>query len=766
MDATVNANTCLVSLGNGASMRIEVLGPQAFRIRLRQDNTFREPALVRYGILNVQADSGTTIEIIEAPGQLVVATAEATVSVDTVCGTMALTRADGTLLTHDVTPPWSDSARGFGATLSLADGERLYGLGDVTRERIQKRGLRSMMWVRNVESYVPIPCVMSSRGWGLLLNTTWRHFFDLGAANPGELRFWGTQGELDYVLFVGDDLPALLDVYTNIAGKPALLPLWGYGLTFVSNEQANAREMLDDCLNLRREAIPCDLIGLEPGWMSKHYDYSVEKAWHPERFYIPPWAPKGPQTFLGAADRLGFKMSLWLCCDYDLSFEAERRAGVAGYAPPEDRAQHADDFELDYHQHLPVMMDQLTRPEEAWFEHLKPFVDQGVSAFKMDGARQVNEHPDRRWGNGMGDEEMHNLYPVLLNQQMAEGFSVHTGRRPMIYSSGGYMGIQQFAATWAGDTGGGPKPLISMLNHGLSGHSNASCDMDVFTPAGIHFGFLQPWSQVCSWAYWRHPWLLGDKLLPLFKSYARLRYRLLPYLYAMAHRAATSGLPMMRAMALAFPDDPQSDDLLQQYMLGDALLVAAFTEHVHLPEGVWFDLWTGERFEGPQDLDYALPGTRPDGLVPGGPLFVRAGSIIPTWPVMDYVGQKPVTEVGLQIYPDLVTQQVTRFVLYEDDGETLAYLDGAAAEAEITVTVDPGQMRLVVGPRRGAYAGMLAARTYEVSIHGVPGPAGVLVEGAAESTGVWVYDAALRILRISLSEDPQRQAPRTVVLRW
>ncbi len=89
-------------------------------------------------------------------------------------------------------------------------------------------------------------------------------------------------------------------------------------------------------------------------------------------------------------------------------------------------------------------MDQLTRPEEPWFDHLKKFVDQGVSAFKMDGARQVNEHPDRKWGNGMDDEEMHNLYPTLLNQQMHQGFREHTGRRPMIYSSGGYTGLQQY----------------------------------------------------------------------------------------------------------------------------------------------------------------------------------------------------------------------------------------------------------------------------------------------------------------------------------
>ena len=248
------------------------------------------------------------------------------------------------------------------------------------------------------------------------------------------------------------------------------------------------------------------LVGLEPGWMERNYDYSTQKKWHPERFYIPYWGPKGPHTFLGAAERLGFKMSLWLCCDYDLSFEEERRAGGSVEKTAETKGFHPDDFERDEHfGHGAVRMDKLTKPEEPWFEHLKAFVDQGVSAFKMDGSLQVNEHPDRRWGNGMDDEEMHNLYPTLLNKQMSLGFQEHTGRRAMIYSSGGYAGIQRYAATWAGDTGGGPKSLVSILNHGLSGHSNASCDMEVFSPEGIHFGFLQPWSQVCSWAYWRHP---------------------------------------------------------------------------------------------------------------------------------------------------------------------------------------------------------------------------------------------------------------------
>lgn len=760
-----------LSLGTGGVVRVEVLAPHTFRVRMNASGEFPEPALVRYGILHAGGDPNVAVTVEETPETFNFRTAAAALAVDRTDGRLTLARADGTVLTEQVTPPWSGPDRGFGAVFGLAEGEKLYGLGDVTRDRIEKRGFRTQIWVVNVQSYVPIPYVMSSRGWALFLNTTWRHAFDLGATEPDQLKFWGRRGELDLFLFTGDDYAALLDAYTNVSGKPHLLPLWGYGLTFVSNQQADAREMLDDALNFRREEIPCDLIGLEPGWMETYYDYTVEKQWHPERFYLPHWAPKGPHTFLGALDRLGFRLSLWLCCDYDLSYEAERRAGSAGFERPEARTQHPDDFEMDYHQHTPVRMDQLTRPEEPWYEHLKPFVDQGVSAFKMDGARQVNEHPDRMWGNGMDDEEMHNLYPVLLNQQMHAGFAAQTGRRPMIYSSGGYAGIQQFSATWAGDTGGGPKPLLSMVNHGLSGHSNTSCDMDVFTPAGIHFGFLQPWSQVCSWAYWRHPWLLGDELLPIFKRYARLRYRLLPYLYAMAHEAARTGMPVMRALPLIFPDDPAADALIHQYMLGDAFMVTAFTDEVHLPAGVWFDYWTGARYEGPQDLAYEVP----EGV--GGPLFVRANAIVPTWPVMDYVGQQAVTEVGLHLYPDVAATGHHDFTLYEDDGETLAYREGAVARAPVTLDTAPEGVTVTIGPRQGGYEGMVAARSYALVLYAVPEPAEILVDGQPLDRDAWTYDVAgdphiagvpgvVSTVRLTLSEDPDRVRTRRVCLHF
>ncbi|MFB9751530.1 TIM-barrel domain-containing protein [Paenibacillus hodogayensis] len=776
-------NQIHLSLQNGEQMRIQVIAPDTFRIRISAAGDFREPALIRYGILD-NRQKAAVCSVDDQEHVWIIRTERAQLRVEKSSGRIELTNVQGELLTSHAIPPWSNPQRGFGAEFQLADEERLYGLGDETRERIQKRGHRANMWVANVKAYAPIPFLMSSKGWGLLINTTWRHAVDIGSAKPDRLRFWGRRGELDYYLFAGETLADLLQSYTSVAGKPQLLPIWSYGLTFVCNEQANAREMIDDALNFRREGIPCDLIGLEPGWMEKHYDYSVNKNWHPERFAIPKWLPDGgPATFFGALERLGFKLSLWLCADYDLSLHEERLiqtneettsvTTVSGGEGAGLQGAHPDDYEQDTALQYPVYMDGITKRSEAWYTHLNKFVRQGVSAFKLDGAKQVLDHPDRLWGNGMSDEEMHNLYPLLLAKQMYQGFREQAGRRPMIYTAGGYAGIQQYAATWAGDTGGGPKPLVSLLNHGLSGHANTSCDMDVFTPAGLHFGFLQPWSQVNSWAYWRHPWLLDKGMLAMFKMYAKLRYRLLPYIYATAHVAARSGMPIVRAMPVAFPDDPHSDELLHQYMLGDFFLVAAFTDQVYLPEGEWIDYWTGKRVVGPANIACDVPAYA------GGPLFVRAGAIIPTWPEMDYVGEKSVERLGLRVYPCGDSE----FTLYEDDGTTFAYEEGKIATTSFVCREREEDLAIHIGVRAGSYKGMPESRSYNLVIDSEEQPAHVTMGGeelpqlanseadrfdgdaGCPAPEGWIYDPERRTIRLTVAEDEQKCNPLEIRIR-
>ncbi|MCK5806000.1 MAG: DUF4968 domain-containing protein, partial [Lentisphaeria bacterium] len=380
-----------LQLRDGRILRVDVLSPSVFRIRVDVTEAFRESGLSRYGILRKDwPEVEVTVE--QGPGTTIFRTAAGMLSVDLATGRVALADASGKTRVAESAPGRNDG-KGFDLALALHEDDRLYGMGDETRDRIQKRGHRNKMVVRNVASYTPIPFLMSSRGWGILLNTTWFHEYDAGATDPDVLRFTAPKGDLDYYLFLGDSLPELLDHYTQLSGRPALLPRWGYGLVYVHDErEVRARDVLYEARNFRDRGIPCDVISLEPDWMSKHYDFSVTKAWSEERFHTPFWLqPRQQGTFAGGLENMGFKLSLWLCCDYDLSEYEEaqlKESGTASDAGYVDAPTDLEDDLIKDPNFVPSYVDTVTKRGEPWFEHLKKFVDDGARAFKLDGANQ------------------------------------------------------------------------------------------------------------------------------------------------------------------------------------------------------------------------------------------------------------------------------------------------------------------------------------------------------------------------------------------
>ncbi len=736
----------VLAIDGNASVRVDVLGEQLFRVRFSKTGQWTESGLNRYGIFPTRFPE-VTFEKTEVNGTYTLATKQARLTISRKNGSLAMATADGKTLTEHSVPVYETSG-GYDIRFSLARDERLYGLGDVSRENVMRRGGSYEVWVRNVKAYIPIPVILSSRGWGLLMNTTWRNTFDVGKSDPDRLICTAPRSDLDYYLFCGRDYRSLLDIYTSFTGRPALLPVWGYAFTYVCNQNIDAFNLINEALTFRRENMPCDVIGLEPGWMSKNYDGTVAKQWHPQRFPIPYWAPKGPHTFLGALKRKGFKLSLWLCCDYDLGvYEEQLLAGITWNVKTNAEGKVININEGFEDERLSNPGSKKTKDTakkdeakqlEPWFEHLKKFVDQGAAAFKLDGSSQVIEHPTRKWGNGMTDEEMHNLYPVIYAKQMALGFENHTKRRPMVYSAGGYAGVQRFVASWAGDTGGGPKPLASMLNLGFSGHSNHSCDMDVSNPQSIHFGFLQTWAQQNNWDYWHQPWLQEDPQIATFREYDQLRYKLLPYLYSTAAEAALTGYPVMRAMSLACPDDPECDKSTCQYMLGDFLLVSAFTKEVRIPEGEWIDFWSGKPNKGPAKIPVQITQKQ------GGALLVKSGAIIPTWPVYNHVEKGWSPEVGLLVYPAANSS----FTLYEDDGQSLAYRDGKFAKTRLTCETTGKTLKLTVGDREGNYAGMPATREFTATIHLPAKPNAVTLDGTAVTDFQWDDTTSSAVVKI------------------
>jgi alpha-glucosidase (family GH31 glycosyl hydrolase) len=580
-------------------------------------------------------------------------------------------------------------------SVSLSETESFFGLGDSSRDGIQLRGKEILLEKSNVKCYGPMPLLLSSDGWAILVNTTYKTVFDIGKNDKSTLVIKVYGGQIDFYLFKAESLLGLVRETTRITGRPMMLPKFGYGLTVVNNEDIAIPQLLEYIRLYREQDIPCDMMGLEPSWMQEHYDFTNDKWWNKDKFYVPYWMPKntaGAGTFFHPVRCMGMQMSLWLCEDYDLIYHEE------GILPPEkDESGFPEGTEIEdeHFRNATVYQDKLTKIGEPWFEHLKKFVDNCAAGFKLDASNQVFAHPDRCWGGKFHDDEVHNVYPVILAKQMFEGFKEHTGRRIMTNTACAYIGTQQYAATWAGDTGGGPKTLISIMNYAMCGHSNTSCDMATTDPYSIHYCFLSPWAQQNFWNSWNYPFYLDEELKKRFVFYDRLRSAIFPYIYYTAHQANKEGTPILRPLPLVY-EGKGFENVNNAYMLGDNLFVGAFDMHFPLPEGEWVDYFTGEIYEGGKEIDY-----EPKGLTSGA-LFVKNGAVIVTMKPQKYILEKD-HEYIVNLYPSEVPGESA---IYEDDGFTFDYENGGYALTEIKSSgIQNGRLTLTVGKREGDFAG-------------------------------------------------------------
>lgn len=599
-------------------------------------------------------------------------------------------------------------------SFSMEDGERFYGGGSTSRDHIQHRGEFLRMWTTYQQTEIPMPFMMSSRGWGVYNNSTRKSFFDIGNQQKTKFNIINTFDEADFFLMMGKDMPAILNEYTLVTGRTYVLPKWAYGLCFGPNMREEQFDILNDAVRFRQFDVPCDVFWLEPQWMEKRYDFSTKKKWNYDRFSPEPYwlQDQYPKTmhnrlFIGKLRSMGFHLGLWLCEEYDLSIQeediiAERTGGkLSG--------------------------------QEHWMDHLTVFMDQGVEGFKLDPARTIDNHTNWEYYNGRTDKEMHNLNQVLLPKQMRELGRKYNGKRTWHHYCGGWSGTQHWTASTSGDNGGGKTALYDQLNLGMSGFLNTSCDvMSVpreLEMQGLHFGLFLPWVQINSWFSMMHPFYYAKEEQDIYRFYVKLRYSLAPYIYSMALEAAQNGMPIVRSMPLCFPDDRNCDDMTYQYMFGDNFCVGIFTNEIYLPKGTWTDAWSGEKIVSKgETFTREYPSNR------AGLLFIREGAIIPTQPDVEYLGARPFDRVILKVYP----HGDSAYTMLDDDGESYEYENGGIASTLFESHERDGGVDVVVNPVQGSFKGMPSEREYSFRIQRDSRPASVSLNGAAVQD--WTYE--------------------------
>ena len=516
--------------------------------------------------------------------------------------------------------------------------DRFFGLGEKWN-KVEKTSTRATVWSADTcgtnttdMSYKSVPVLFSTAGWGVMLHTSWRSFWEIGTFSYTAGSCLSESLHLDAFLFIAPTLAGLLEKYTALTGRPQMPPAWALGI-WMSRCQYENRVQVQDVLDrLRGEDIPCDVIHLDPQWMQATYFDRLgvdacdfvwnEAAWPDHAQMLQQWRDDGISACLWVNPYLPEGTPIY----------EEARAG--GYLL---RSEFGRPARLEHGQ--PVGLVDFTNPDAAewWKGKLKDLAAEGAAVFKPDYGDRVPE--DALFFNGRSGREMHNLYLYLYTRAAFEAAQeVHS--TAMVWRRAGYVGSQRFPGTWAGDTQVSWEAMRCCLRGGLSagltGEAFWSHDVGGFVGAApdpelyirwAQFGLFSPLTRFHGTTP-REPWEFGEAALAITRHYAHLRYRLMPYLLATAQEATVAGLPVLRHMALAFPAEPNVETLDEQYMLGGDLLVVpvlepgARTVTVYLPRGRWWPLEGGAPVEGGRFITAAAPLDRI-------PLFVREGAVIP-----------------------------------------------------------------------------------------------------------------------------------------
>lgn len=579
-------------------------------------------------------------------------------------------------------------------TFTARADERFVGFGEKFTA-LDKRGQRALMWnfdafgSESDRSYKCVPLYLSSRGYGVLVDSGTPVEFDVCQSTTSCVQILVPDDLIDYYVIAGPAPADVLDRFDRLTCRPVLPPKWAFGSWISSGFYVDTQEkVLERARRLREGGIPCDVLHLDCYWqVAGHWS---DLQWDTENF-------PDPAGMLATLAEQGFRVSLWInpyISHLSPYFEA---AAAAGHLL---RRRDGEVYVADvWHGTHPASgIVDFTNPDAAaWFSGLlRPLLAQGVSVFKTDFAEGVPA--DAVATNGMTGVELHNVYALLYNDVVSRTTQEVVGHG-MVWARSTFLGGQRHCAQWSGDVNcsypGMASSLRGGLSHGLSGVPFWSHDVGGFTGTptpdlyarGAQFGAFSPLVRFHGTTS-RLPWDFPEHAARIAVDALRLRYRLMPYLYSAAVESARTGMPMMRALLVDAPEDPAAWTAELEYLLGPDLLVAPMTDpdgsrQVYLPAGDWVDYWTGTVHSGQR----YLPVHKPLEQIP---LFVRYGALIPVVPLADTVADGPFTDVTVVSWGAVDGRTVIRDV----DGDTVVV---AARDGDrFAVTVDgPNPVRTI-----------------------------------------------------------------------
>lgn len=521
--------------------------------------------------------------------------------------------------------------------LDLGVGEKIYGLGERFTNFI-KNGQTVDIWNEDggtgtEQAYKNIPFYLSNRKYGLFVDNPGKVSFEVGSEKVSRVQFSVPGEEMSYSVVGGENLKAILNTYTDLTGKAPLVPDWSYGLWLSTSFTTDYDEktVLEFVDGMAERNIPLSVFHFDCRWMKEleWCNFDWDKSKFPD-----------PEGLLKKLHDRGLKICVWINSYIGQKSPLFEEGAKNGYFI---KNEDGSVWQWDRWQAGMAIVD-FTNPEATkWYQgYLKKLVAMGVDCFKTDFGERIPTEGVKYY-DGSDPELMHNYYTYLYNKAVYDVLVETKGAdEAILFARSATVGGQQFPVHWGGDCSSNypsmAESLRAGLSFGMSGFGYWSHDIAGFEDQAspdlykrwTQFGLLSSHSRYHGSTAYKVPWLYGDEAVDVAREFTELKLQLKPYLLKMAQETHETGVPMMRAMVLEFPDDPTCEDIDTQYMLGDDLLVApVFREdgvaRFYVPDDgtgqAWTNIITDTAYEPgkwyTEQYDYhtlpvlARPGTDP-----------------------------------------------------------------------------------------------------------------------------------------------------------
>jgi alpha-D-xyloside xylohydrolase len=594
--------------------------------------------------------------------------------------------------------------------------EAFYGLGQHQAGVWNYRGESVDLSQENTQ--IAVPLLLSSKGYGIFWNND-----SVSKVNNRFIHYLYVSSKvadaIDYYFLYGPDFDRIIQAYRTLTGAAPMYGKWAYGFWQCKNKYTSQQQILGVAHKYRDLHIPLDNIVQDWFWWTRTGEFVFNKNYPDARGMIDDLHK----------NHVHLMISVWPFF----------YPGTTTYDDMDKRGFFVDRTKAEaFHPKGTAVYDAFNPEARKYYWNLidNSLFKIGADAWWMDTTEPETEGQEENLLEynqvaGKNGARVSNLFPLMTTTAVAQGQRAESDqKRVFILSRSAFAGIQRNGVTaWSGDVLSDwltfRRQIPAALNFELSGIPYWTSDIGGFIlghprdPAyrelfirWFQFGAFCPIFRVHGT---RSPdenelWSYGPEAQQILTDFDKLRYRLMPYIYSLAWRVTNDGYTPMRPLVMDFPRDQRAQNIGDQFLFGPSLMVSpvteegAITRHLYLPTGpTWTDFWTNSVTPGGQMIDAPAP-------LSSVPIFIRAGSIIPMGPDVEYSTEKPADPIELRVYPGADGD----FTLYEDENDNYDYEKGI--HSTIAMHWDDGGRILRIAARDGSFPGMLASRTFHVVV--------------------------------------------------